>query len=54
MTQQGFVESDSSSNIYTTGELSSSVTEAPLQAQQGFVEPTQDTYVQHTDSVYSN
>ena len=43
MTQQGFAESDSLSNIYTTGELSTRVTESPPQTQQGFSEPPQIT-----------
>ena len=43
MTQQGFAESDSLSNIYTTGELSTRVTESPPQTQQGFAEPPQIT-----------
>ena len=39
MTQQGFAESDSLSNMNITGELSTSVTESPPQAQQGYAEP---------------
>ena len=54
MTQQGFAESDSSSNMYTTGGLSTGVTVSPPQAQQGFAEPSLDTYVQLTGSVYTN
>ena len=37
--------------MYTTGGLSTRVTESPQQAQQGFAEPTLDTYVQPQDSV---
>ena len=37
--------------MYTTGGLSTRVTESPPQAQQGFAEPTLDTYVQSQDSV---
>ena len=43
MTQQGFAESDSLSNMYTTGELSIRVLESPPQAQQGFAEPPRVT-----------
>ena len=48
MTQQGFAESD------TAGVLSTRVTESPPQAQQGFAEPTLDTYVQHAVSVHND
>ena len=37
--------------MYTTGGLSTRVTESPPEAQQGFAELTQDTYVQPKDSV---
>ena len=50
MTQQGFAESDSSSNIYTTEGLRIKATESPPQAQQRFAEPTPNNYVQHMDS----
>ena len=43
MTQQGSAESDSPSNMYTTGELSTRATESPPQAQQGFAEPPRIT-----------
>ena len=43
MTQQGFAESDSLSNVYTTGELIIRATESPPQAQQGFAEPPRIT-----------
>ena len=44
-------ESDSSSNMHTTGGLSTRATESPPQAQQEFAEPILATNVQHTDSV---
>ena len=37
--------------MYTTGGLSTRVTGSPPQAQQGFAEPTLETYVQPLDSV---
>ena len=37
-------------DMYTTGGLSIGVTESPPQVQQGFAEPTLDTYVQQQDS----
>ena len=39
------------SRYVTTGGLSFRVTESPPQAQQGFAEPTLDTYAQPQDSV---
>ena len=39
------------SRYVTTGGLSIRVTESPPQAQQGFAEPTLDTYAQPQDSV---
>ena len=40
-------QSDSSSDMYTSEGLSTRTTESTAQAQQGFAEPTLDTYVQH-------
>ena len=37
--------------MYTSGGLSTGVTETPPQTQQGFAEPTLETYVQPRDSV---
>ena len=39
------------SDMYTTGGLSTMVTKSPPQAEQGCAEPTLDTYVQPQDSV---
>ena len=45
-------ESDSSSDMYTTGELNVETAELPPQTQQGFTEPTLDTYVHCLQTQY--